>query len=168
MEYVVYQITNRINGKFYIGKATLARWNDGYMGSGKVIRLAVAKYGKAGFYRAILHQTPSEQEAFDKEEAIVDPKHPLSYNMQKGGRGGATGRIITDETRAKLRGYRPTKETRAKLRMSMKGRKLRPEHREKVLNYWKEWKAKHPNGSTEAERRAERIKKHKTAISQNP
>ncbi len=42
MYYVIYKTTNLVNGKFYIGKHQTNDLNDGYIGSGKILRLAIA------------------------------------------------------------------------------------------------------------------------------
>ena len=43
--YYIYRITNKINGKTYIGQHKYKKLNDDYMGSGKLIRRAQKKYG---------------------------------------------------------------------------------------------------------------------------
>ena len=44
MHYTIYKITNKINNKFYIGMHQTKKLDDGYMGSGKRLKLAIKKY----------------------------------------------------------------------------------------------------------------------------
>jgi hypothetical protein len=50
----VYLITNKINGKKYIGSSRKDQIDENYYGSGKVIKDALKKYGKENFQRDIL------------------------------------------------------------------------------------------------------------------
>ena len=50
----IYQVTNTINGKKYIGKRVRSRFDEKYYGSGKLIKLSIEKYGKQAFSRKIL------------------------------------------------------------------------------------------------------------------
>lgn len=91
MYYFVYKTTNTINGKFYIGKHRCKDLSkDSYLGSGRTLRQAIKKYGKANFKREILCFFESEEEALDyelqvvTEDLIVDEK---CYNETIGGRG---------------------------------------------------------------------------------
>lgn len=54
MKYYLYQITNLVNNKIYVGVHKTTDMNDGYMGSGKVIRAAIEKYGAENFKKDIL------------------------------------------------------------------------------------------------------------------
>lgn len=45
MHYIIYQITNKINGMIYIGKHKTQNVDDDYMGSGVRIRRAIQEYG---------------------------------------------------------------------------------------------------------------------------
>lgn len=44
---IIYKTTNKINGKIYVGLDT--KNNPKYLGSGKIIKFAIKKYGKENF-----------------------------------------------------------------------------------------------------------------------
>ena len=51
---IVYKTTNLVNGKIYVGKD---RYNNPkYMGGGKLIKLAIKKYGKVNFIKEIIEE----------------------------------------------------------------------------------------------------------------
>ncbi len=54
MFYYIYQITNMVNAKIYVGVHKTSNLNDGYMGSGKIIRSAMEKHGISNFSKDIL------------------------------------------------------------------------------------------------------------------
>jgi hypothetical protein len=93
MYYYVYQITNLINGKIYVGKHKSPKHpvDNGYYGSGKQITAAIEKYGLENFKKEVLHFCSSLEEMSDKEAEIVTEdfvKRKDTYNMHKGGPGG--------------------------------------------------------------------------------
>lgn len=61
--------------------------DDGYMGSGKVLKLAIAKYGIENFTKEILHIFDNEKDMKDKEKELV-VLNEMSYNLLEGGHGG--------------------------------------------------------------------------------
>ena len=48
MKYIIYKITNLINGKFYIGKHKCKKLDDSYFGSGFALKSAI-KSRRNGF-----------------------------------------------------------------------------------------------------------------------
>jgi len=85
--YTIYKITNKINGKFYIGKHKTENIDDDYMGSGKLIKLAIEKYGIENFKKEILHIFETEAEMNEAEARLVILGED-SYNLCPGGQGG--------------------------------------------------------------------------------
>ena len=90
MMYVVYQITNKVNGKIYVGVHQTNDLNDGYMGSGLNIRRAIKKYGIDAFDKTYLAKFDNEREMFEMESQIVNEefvKRGDTYNILHGGWG---------------------------------------------------------------------------------
>lgn len=93
MYYYVYQITNLINNKVYVGKHKSIKhpFENGYYGSGKQITAAIKKYGVENFKKEVLQYCSSMEEMANKESEIVTEdfvKRLDTYNMHKGGPGG--------------------------------------------------------------------------------
>jgi hypothetical protein len=44
--FIVYETTNKINGKIYVGCHKIDDVNDDYLGSGKLLMEDIEKYGK--------------------------------------------------------------------------------------------------------------------------
>lgn len=90
MKFIVYKITNKVNGKIYVGAHATKNLDDGYMGSGKAIKRAIDKYGDSGFTKEILHELSSSEEMFAKEREIVNEEFVArkdTYNLVVGGFG---------------------------------------------------------------------------------
>lgn len=89
--YTIYKTTNLVNSKVYIGKHVTQNLDDGYLGSGKLLRRAVNKYGVENFRKDILHVFDNEADMNDREREIVTEEFVLqetNYNLCVGGKGG--------------------------------------------------------------------------------
>lgn len=103
MKYIVYQTTNLINNKIYVGvhKTENPDVFDGYIGNGAYVnkpstynnpdtpfKFALKKYGVKNFKRKILYIFDYVEEAYSKEEQIVDAsfvRMENNYNVSLGG-----------------------------------------------------------------------------------
>lgn len=98
MIHYVYKITNKINGKFYIGKKSSKNIDDNYYGSGVVIRQAIKKYGIDNFQKEILKTFNTSEEAFLYESTLVTTdliNDKNCYNQVTGGE--LTGGVVFSE-----------------------------------------------------------------------
>lgn len=98
----IYKITNKINGKQYIGMHRTDDIDDGYMGSGVLIKQAIRKYGKKSFIKEILEYCDdlillNEQETH--YILLYNTMTPNGYNLTTGGENGFD---ISEETREKI------------------------------------------------------------------
>lgn len=91
MLYTIYKITNNVNSKIYIGVHKTSNISDAYMGSGIAIKNAIKKYGKENFTKDILFIYENKEDAYKKEQEIVNQdfiNSPNTYNGKLGGKGG--------------------------------------------------------------------------------
>lgn len=89
--YYIYQITNLVNNKIYVGVHKTSDLSDGYMGSGKVIKDAIRKYGIDNFRKDILETFENAEAMYAREKEIVTDEFLLRedvYNLRRGGSGG--------------------------------------------------------------------------------
>ena len=158
--YYLYEVTNLVNRKTYIGQHITDNLEDGYLGSGQALKRAIKKYGKKNFKKEILLFARNQQALNILEMMAVTPEHCErrdNYNLREG--GGSKGRLCSEtkkrisaaksgpknhnygkkfsvETRTKMsrakRGRVVTLEARMKQSQKMRGRKLTEEHRAKM------------------------------------
>ena len=89
--YLIYQITNLVNGKIYIGKHETTNIEDEYFGSGKYLKRAINKYGLENFVKTILFELQNEEEMNLLEKCVVTQEfcdREDTYNIMEGGDGG--------------------------------------------------------------------------------
>lgn len=120
--YIIYKITNLLNGMIYIGAHSTNDLKDKYMGSGKHIKRAIQKHGKENFIKEIICVCSCIEEMYGIEYQLVDEsfcKREDTYNLVPGGMGGISQ-------------ISPSKETRDKRSKAMTGRKLTEDHKKKI------------------------------------
>jgi hypothetical protein len=87
---IVYKTTNCINGKMYIGVDS--KNNNSYLGSGKILKLALEKYGVENFQKEIIKEFLTVEEAYAYEEELINSLDAVNsemyYNVMEGGKGG--------------------------------------------------------------------------------
>lgn len=133
----IYLITNKINGKIYVGKHSTDNLNDGYMGSGVVIKKAINKYGVENFTKEYLAFCDTEDKLnwFEKFYIKKYKARDVGYNLTDGGEG-ICGYIFSYETKQKIscshKGKHLTEEHKRKLSEIGKGRVVGPETRKKL------------------------------------
>ena len=89
--YLIYQTTNLVNGKIYVGKHETTNIEDGYFGSGNLIQAAIKKYGLENFDFKILIDLKNREEMNLLEKMVVTEefcKREDVYNIKIGGDGG--------------------------------------------------------------------------------
>ena len=87
---VIYCTTNIVNGKKYIGKDKFN--NPNYLGSGKILKSSIKKYGRENFKKQILQDCNSLNDLNKSEKYWIEyfgaQKSPLFYNIAAGGKFG--------------------------------------------------------------------------------
>lgn len=150
-KFTVYRTLNTINEKYYIGVHKTSDINDNYIGSGKIIKQAIKKYGRDNFKKEILHIFDTADEAYEAERNLVNEaivSDTKCYNIQIGGiptkewdedrkthyRNNVKSRLgskHSEETKQKIataaKNRTHSKETKQKISLASKGRE----------SYWK-------------------------------
>lgn len=111
MHYLVYKITNTKTNKIYVGVHRTSDINDGYMGSGNLVKKAIRKHGIDNFTKEILYDFDNPEDMFMMEAEIVDGEFVCrgdTYNMKIGGCGGwnLDPKMISDNTRRRMHNLR--------------------------------------------------------------
>ena len=81
--------------------------DDSYLGSGKLLKADIAKYGKDHFQKSILYISNDDLENSEKEKQFIAlynaVSNPLFYNIHEGGSGGNTTAGYSPEEKEALR-----------------------------------------------------------------
>lgn len=145
--YGLYKITNLTNGKMYIGQHTTSNLDDGYMGSGTIIKRAIQKYGIDNFRKEWLMFCEDSDELNYMERVFVDQTwldRSDTYNLSLGGEvsSGFTF-TMSEETKKKIseankgrqppnKGISRSAEVKKKLSEANKGKQWSSEVKKKI------------------------------------
>lgn len=96
----IYKTTNLKNGKIYIGKHKSCEYDPNYLGSGRLLKRAIKKYGKENFLNEIIDVAFSDDELNQKEISCITLHKTLygdnCYNIAFGGEGGDTTKYMSE------------------------------------------------------------------------
>jgi len=96
--------------------------DDGYLGSGNLLKRAIKKHGRENFAKEIIADYPTRKEASDHEKIVVTielAELDECYNLRSGGDNE----------------YAPSEQTKKRLREINTGKKLSNETKEKMGNF---------------------------------
>lgn len=162
---IVYKTTNTVNGKIYVGQDS--NNNPNYLGSGKLLKKAIEKYGKEFFIKEALEECADKNELNEQEifwiSSLNSTDRKVGYNISNGGDEGdrAAGHKIAKEG---IYNYwiRTLGQKKADLKWKSKCKKI-SDHNKKngtalvKRGRYKIWVEKY--GKNEADRRKENWKK---------
>jgi len=107
---IIYKTTNLIDNKIYIGKDVKNK--PSYLGSGKLLKLAIKKYGKHNFSKIILEDNIWDKDILSNREIYWinyynSTDRNIGYNLTLGGTGGdVISNNIDRENIVKTLGFR--------------------------------------------------------------
>ncbi len=139
----IYQTTNLVNGKKYIGSSRYGKkgWKS-YLGSGKLLKKAIAKYGPENFKREILAEAETQERLIELENYYLEKFNVQEdrnfYNLQsrayasKGFSGKSHSKERNELMSSMLKGKKRPKEVVDKFSKSLTGRSLSEDHKANV------------------------------------
>ena len=145
-----YRTTNQINWHYYFGIHSTDDLEDGYIGTGTLLKRAIKKYGKQNFVKIIIADYSTRKEASDHEKlavTMVQVECDECYNLKTGGLNEATFKH-TPEARKKIsdaqigkpsgrKGFKHSEETKLKMKQWWIDNPMSMKDREKVSKTFK-------------------------------
>lgn len=107
--FIIYKTTCIINNRIYIGQHRTNKLNDGYLGSGYLLRDDIKKFGKDKFKREILFYCVNAEELDKKEQEIVNEdfvQREDTYNCKLGGQTDLDENFNSTWSEAGHRGFK--------------------------------------------------------------
>lgn len=148
MIHILYKTTCVITKKYYIGIHSTKKLNDGYLGSGKIIRASINKHGKENHVREILEFLDTRNVLMKRESDIVNKEllnDPLCMNLVFGGNApgilcGARhhmfGKKHSEQTKKMIsenrKGIKHSEEAKLKISVASKGKTVSDVTKQKI------------------------------------
>ena len=140
---IIYQITNEVNGKFYIGKTTKTIeerfqshiYESRYGRNGSYLYNSMRKHGVENYTIKVVECQVPETKLDDRERYWIEKLKP-QYNLTEGGGGGDTS--SSPKFIQSMKDYHSRKPREEYSTYGMLGKKQRPESIEKMRR--KKWK----------------------------
>ena len=131
----IYLIKNNINQKIYVGKHSTDNLDDGYMGSGILIKQAIKKYGIKTFTKEYLAFCDTEEKLNWLEKFYIKKykAREAGYNLTDGG-DGQLG-VLRAGQNVGMYGKHHSEETKRKIGEARKGKKRKQfskEHKKRI------------------------------------
>ena len=124
---IIYQVTNIVNGKRYIGKTSqslhrrsIHHFSKSKSGSETLFHRAIRKYGKDSFVSEILETVTDENLLNEREIHWINILSP-EYNLTKGGDGGDTSQ--SENFKSAMKKYHSSKSRSSYATYGMLGKK---------------------------------------------
>lgn len=89
--HIIYRTVNLVTGEYYTGMHSTDDLDDGYLGTGSIIKEQIDRYGRECFRRTILEHLPSREALKQREAQLITPemlRDPKCMNVKFGGDGG--------------------------------------------------------------------------------
>lgn len=126
---IIYKITNKINGKIYIGQTTTSlkkRWNNHCCNKQKklCVGFSIQKYGKENFTIEEIDGANSQSELNYLEQHYIymyNSLAPNGYNIARGGKNVTPSEVTKKKISKAGIARKCSEETRAKKRLNMLG-----------------------------------------------
>lgn len=128
----IYKTKNKINGRVYIGQKQ-GRFTRQYLGSGKLLKKAIVKYGKENFRVKQIASAETREELNILEIFYIKKYRKTSkvYNLAIGGQAGNMGYDSSGKNNG-FYGKHHTPETIKGISQKLRGRTLNQEWRDKI------------------------------------
>ena len=134
----IYQTTNLVNNKFYLGMHSTNNLEDDYLGSGLNLQRSIKKYGLSNFERTIIVSFDNREDLIEMEKLLITEdliKSYECYNIATGGQGGYLGEEALEKSRNANTGKTWSEETKQKMSIA-KLNKFKGKESSRFKGYW--------------------------------